>query len=334
MRLIEKVLSQTLHQSPLQAISHPLLTQNKVTLSIKRDDLLHPSISGNKWRKLKYNLLHAEANGIKNLLSFGGAYSNHIHALAAAAHHFNFNATAIIRGESHYASNSTLSQAQQWGMTLDFVDRKTYRLKDQADYLAQLQLQYPNTYIIPEGGTNALAIPGVEEVVSELIEQTEDPIDHLFTATGSIGTLSGLISGAIKYSPVTQLHGIAVLKNADYLKASVSHLVPAADTINWQLHTEFHEGGYGKISPKLATFCQQFTQHTQIPIEPIYTGKMLYALWQLIEQDYFPQGQHIVAIHTGGLQGLAGLAEQKRFTPNSCDAQQQKQHKTANNYFY
>ena len=247
------------------------------------------------------------------MLSFGGAYSNHIHALAAAAHYFNFNVTGIIRGEAHYASNPTLSQAQAWGMQLQFVDRKTYRLKEQQDYLAQLALDHPDTYIIPEGGTNTFAIPGVEEVVSELIQQTPQPIDHLFTATGSAGTLSGLISGAIKHSPNTQVHGIAVLKNAEYLTAVVPELVPEAQSINWQLHTQYHEGGYGKVSPKLAEFCKHFTQHTQIPIEPIYTGKMLYALWQMIEQGDFAEGANIVAVHTGGLQGLAGLKEQQKF---------------------
>jgi len=317
MSLIETTLSQEIAQSPLQVISHPLLTEKNIFLSVKRDDLIHPTISGNKWRKLKFNLLHAEAQGIKNLLSFGGAYSNHIHALAAAAHLFNFNVTGIIRGEAHYASNPTLSQAQAWGMQLQFVDRKTYRLKAQQDYLTQLALDYPNTYLIPEGGTNAFAIPGVEEVVSELMQQIPQhniqQIDHLFTATGSAGTLSGLISGAIKHSPNTKVHGIAVLKNADYLNQVVPELVPNATQVNWQLHTQFHEGGYGKVSTALAEFCQQFTSHTQIPIEPIYTGKMLYALWQMIAQNKFAEGSHIVALHTGGLQGLAGLKEQQKF---------------------
>jgi len=313
MSLIQTTLSQQVTQSPLQGIQHPLLTAKNITLSIKRDDLIHPTISGNKWRKLKHNLLHAEAQGIQQLLSFGGAYSNHIHALAAAAHLFNFNATGIIRGEAHYATNPTLSQAQAWGMQLQFVDRKTYRLKAEQDFLTQLALAHPNAYIIPEGGTNALAIPGVEEVVAELSLQMQTPIDHLFTATGSAGTLSGLISGAIKHSPNTHVHGVAVLKKAEYLNHVIPELVPNAAHINWQLHTQYHEGGYGKVSAKLAEFCQHFTQHTQIPIEPIYTGKMLFALWQMIEQSYFAPGSHIVAVHTGGLQGLAGLKEQQKF---------------------
>jgi len=315
MSFIKSTLYQTMRHSPLQVLTHPLLTEKSITVSVKRDDLLHPDISGNKWRKLKYNLLYAEANNKNHLISFGGAFSNHIHALAAACHHFKFQATGIIRGEAHYVSNSTLSQVQKWGMELQFIDRKTYRLKEQEAYLTTLQAQYPDAYIIPEGGSNKLAIPGVEEVIEELIQQCHQPIEHIFTATGSAGTLAGLISGTIKYSPNTIINGIAVLKDAHYLTQTVKDFVEQEEKISWHLHTDFHEGGYGKISPALANFCHQFTSDTDIPIEPIYSGKMFYALWQLIEQDYFPEGTHIVALHTGGLQGLAGLKAQKRFTP-------------------
>lgn len=313
MSFTKSALYKKMGPSPLQVLTHPLLTAKSITLSVKRDDLLHPDISGNKWRKLKHNLLYAEANNKDHLLSFGGAFSNHIHALAAACNHFKFKSTGIIRGENHYAANPTLSQVQQWGMQLQFVDRKTYRLKEQTEYLDTLQSQFPNAYIIPEGGSNNLAILGVEEVVTELMQQSTQPIDHLFTATGSAGTLSGLMSGVLKHSHTTQVHGIAVLKNAHYLEQSVVDFVAQAEQLNWHLHTNFHEGGYGKISPPLADFCRGFTQHTSIPIEPIYTGKMFYAIWRLIEQDYFSAGSHIVALHTGGLQGLAGLKALHKF---------------------
>jgi len=299
--------------SPLQVLTHPLLIAKGITLSIKRDDLLDPEISGNKWRKLKYNLIHAQENNLQHLISFGGAFSNHIHALAAASHRFNFKVTGIIRGEAHYAKNPTLSQAQKWGMQLQFVDRKTYRLKEQTDYLQHLQSQYINAYIIPEGGSNKLALPGVEEIIEELIQQTKQPIDHLFTATGSAGTLAGLISGALKHNLTTKVHGVAVLKGADYLKDNVQALVPNANNVSWHLHTNFHEGGYAKISSDLSEFCKQFIKQTEVPIEPIYTGKMFYAVWQLIEQDYFQPGTNIVLLHTGGLQGLAGLQQQQKF---------------------
>jgi len=303
--------------SPLQVITHPILSKQGITLSIKRDDLLDLNISGNKWRKLKYNLLYAETNNIKHIISFGGAFSNHIHALAAASHYFDFKATGIIRGEPHYASNPTLSDAQKWGMELEFVDRKTYRNKEQDEYLATLQSQYPSAYIIPEGGTNSLAVRGVEEVVKEISEsltkQSAQPADYIFTATGSAGTLAGLVSGALRYAPQTAIHGVAVLKNAHYLANTVKTFVSESDKVSWHLHTEFHEGGYGKISRPLTFFCRQFIKETGIPIEPIYTGKMFYALWQLIEKGYFVKGSHIVAVHTGGLQGLAGLKAQQKY---------------------
>ncbi|WP_413692369.1 1-aminocyclopropane-1-carboxylate deaminase/D-cysteine desulfhydrase [Pseudoalteromonas sp. KJ10-2] len=199
------------------------------------------------------------------------------------------------------------------GMKLNFVDRKTYRLKEKADYLQQLQQQNPKVYILPEGGTNHLAIPGVAEIITELKQQHIGPVDHIFTATGSAGTLAGLISGALQQSPNTQLHGVAVLKNADYLRETIKQLVNKEHQVSWHLHTENHEGGYGKISQALSQFCHQFTQQTQVPIEPVYTGKMFYALWQLIEQNHFPKGTKIVALHTGGLQGLAGLKLLNKF---------------------
>lgn len=308
---IEQKLSKLIFHSPLQAIKHPLLTQKQIFLSIKRDDLLHPDVSGNKWRKLKYNLIHAHQSGYQHLLSFGGAYSNHIHALAAACYHLNLKCSAIIRGEAHFANNPTLTDARSWGMDLHFVDRKTYRLREQSDYLLKLQKQFPDALIIPEGGSNKQALLGVAEIVEELFVESQREIDHLFTATGSAGTLSGLINGVKKQQMDTKVHGIAVLKGADYLLDKVQNFINQEST-NWYLHSQFHHGGYAKITPELKLFCQTFTQATGVPIEPIYTGKMFYALWQLIEQDYFHKGEHIVALHTGGLQGLAGLKKHNK----------------------
>lgn len=309
---IEQKLNNLIGHSPLQVVNHPLLDKKQLSLSIKRDDLLHPDISGNKWRKLKYNLIHAQQIGCQHLISFGGAYSNHIHALAAASYHLQLQATGVIRGEPHFIENPTLTAARKWAMQLQFVDRKTYRLREQSAFLDSLQKQFPDAFIIPEGGSNQYALPGVKEIVAELVLQTTKPIDHIFTATGSAGTLSGLLLGAQQYTPNTKVHGVAVLKGADYLLPKVQAFTHCKDNLNWQLHLQFHGGGYAKVSRDLQQFCQQFTQQTSIPIEPIYTGKMFYGLWQLIEQDFFNKGQHIVAIHTGGLQGLAGLKAQNK----------------------
>lgn len=307
-----KQLQLLISSSPLQEVNHPLLLAKNVTLSVKRDDLLHADISGNKWRKLKFNLIEARKKGINQLLSFGGAYSNHIHALAAAGYHLGFETSAIIRGEPHYASNPTLKQAQKWGMKLHFVSRKEYRQREDHQYLQTLQNKFPEALIIPEGGSSQLAIPGVMELCDELMQQSSKSIDHIFTATGSGGTLAGLIAGFSnkQQKKSTRITGIAVLKQADYLLTNIDHLLGQANqsSLNdWQLLTQFHGGGYAKVTPQLRDFCLQFEKDNGIPIEPIYTGKMFYALFELIKQDYFNDGDNIVALHTGGLQGLKGL---------------------------
>lgn len=299
--------------SPLQSIDLALLREKKITVSVKRDDLLHPYISGNKWRKLKFNLIEARKQGINHLLSFGGAYSNHIHALAAAGYYLGFKTSAIIRGEPHYANNPTLKQAQKWGMQLHFVSRKEYKLREGIQYLQDLQTRFPDTFIVPEGGSNGFALPGVIELCHELKQQSPKRIDHIFTATGSGGTLAGLIAGfsAVQEKNSTSVTGIAVLKQAEYLTTNIHNLLQTQksmheDANHWQLLTQFHGGGYAKVSPVLQNFCQQFQQDTGIPIEPIYTGKMFYALFELIKQDFFKAGDNIIALHTGGLQGLKG----------------------------
>tara|TARA_R110001583_G_scaffold26571_1_gene95693 strand:- start:7974 stop:8930 length:957 start_codon:yes stop_codon:yes gene_type:complete len=316
---VSQKLDSLISDSPLQAIRLPLLQEKKITMSVKRDDLLHPYISGNKWRKLKFNLIEARKQGINHLLSFGGAYSNHIHALAAAGHYLGFKTSAIIRGEPHYANNPTLKQAQQWGMQLHFVSRQEYKQREDLHYLQSLQTRFPDALIVPEGGSNGFALPGVIELCHELKQQCPKRINHIFTATGSGGTLAGLIAGFSTHpgKDSTKVTGIAVLKQADYLTTNINNLLQSqksmqADAHHWQLLTQFHGGGYAKISPVLRDFCQQFQQDTDIPIEPIYTGKMFYALFELIKQDYFKAGDNIIALHTGGLQGLNGLKMAKK----------------------
>ena len=306
--------------SPLQKIDHPLFDHHKLTVMIKRDDLIHPTISGNKWRKLKYNLEQAKVQGKKGIISFGGAYSNHIHALAFACYQLNLPCIGIIRGECHYANNFTLRWAQHWQMQLTYLDRMTYRRRADLDYLALLQAQYPNYLILPEGGSNALAIPGVSEIIDELNKQTT--FETLLTPVGSGGTLAGLISGDNNQH---QLLGIAVLKqgnatnvdhfnNNNYLTNQVSALLPKAaqEYDNWQVLPNFHRGGYAKFSEEDSQQIVAFNQDTGINFEPVYSGKMLLALMDLIKQGYFAQHHRIVLLHTGGLQGLGGLSERKR----------------------
>jgi len=297
--------------SELQPLHHPLFTQHNVRVQIKRDDIIHPIISGNKWRKLKYNLAHVLQNkNITGVLSFGGSYSNHIHALAFACYQQKVPCVGVIRGEEGYANNFTLSWARHWGMKLHFVDRKTYRRRHDTDYLMQLQQEYPNYFIVPEGGSNKLAISGVAEIINELNQQTD--FDTLMTPTGSGGTIAGLIAGDCGTNGnLHKVLGVAVLKEAEYLVKEIQQLLPdsAKHHNNWQLLTNFHRGGYAKFSPIDAARILEFNHTTGVNFEPIYSGKMILAFLDLLEQGYFAKGERIVLLHTGGMQGIGGMIE-------------------------
>ena len=292
--------------SELQSINHPIFLKHNISVQIKRDDKIHHIISGNKWRKLKYNLQHAKRIGAKGIVTFGGCFSNHIHATAFACHQQNLPVVGIIRGEEESQHNYTLSWAKHWGMQLQFVDRKTYRLRGEQDYLQQLQLQYPGYVIVPEGGSNSLALTGVAEVIHELNQQTE--FDTLITPVGSGGTLAGLVLGDENQH---NLIGISVLKQQGYLEEQVNALLPttAKRWNNWTVMNQFHGGGYAKFSAEDTDKVREFAELTGVDFEPVYSGKMVLALLALIESGYFPAQHRIVLLHTGGLQGLAGMFE-------------------------
>ena len=234
-------------ESPLQIINDPLLRKHNVTLTIKRDDLLHPIIHGNKWRKLKYNLVEANANNINHLLTFGGAFSNHLYAFAAATKLAGFKGTAIVRGPHLDVNNPTLRFVRSCGVNLVAVSRKTYRERSEPEYLQQLAQNYPDALIIPEGGTNSNAIRGVAELAQNLPKH-----DYLLTPTGSGGTLAGLLQGKTRQ----EVLGIAVLKNAQYLEEQIKQLSGATSQI-WRLLHDFHHGGYGRFSDDLWRFCKK-----------------------------------------------------------------------------
>jgi 1-aminocyclopropane-1-carboxylate deaminase len=303
--------------SPLERLQHPLFDKFKLAVYIKRDDLLHNIVSGNKWRKLKYNLAQLKKNNHQGAITFGGSYSNHIHAFAYACKLENIPCIGVIRGEAQYANNFTLTWARQWGMSCHFVDRKTYRRRFETAFIDELHKQYPNHAIIPEGGSNALAIPGVSEVITELNQQID--FDTLLTPVGSGGTLAGLISGdSVAHDKQHKLLGIAVLKQAEYLANDIKALLTESGHKhkNWQLLTQFHRGGYGKFSQQDIQRILDFNRQTGIIFEPVYSGKMLLAFLDLIQQNYFKVGERIVLLHTGGLQGLGGMIEQGRLSPS------------------
>lgn len=298
--------------SCIKKIENKLIQQKKIELWIKRDDLIHPHISGNKWRKLYLNITEAQRLGKAGLLTFGGAFSNHIAATAAAGQRWDLKTIGIIRGEKVLPLNPTLDFAQQCGMDFHFIDRQTYRQKQDSDFFEKLMKKHPNFYFLPEGGTNNLAIQGCEEIVFELKAQLPNSFpDYIAMPCGTGGTISGIISGVEKVgmSAKTQVLGFSALKG-DFLKKEVEQLLwgyTQKKYANWHIVTDYHFGGYAKFKPPLIDFINQFKQEQDIPLDPIYTGKMMYGIFDLVEKDFFEEGSKIVAVHTGGLQGIKGF---------------------------
>jgi 1-aminocyclopropane-1-carboxylate deaminase len=289
--------------SPVTQLHDPLFKQKKLTVFVKRDDLIHPELQGNKWRKLKYNLIHAKQNNIKTLLTFGGAYSNHIHATAAAGKYYDFNTIGIIRGEVHTPLNSTLQDASDWGMQLHYVSRAEYRNKTSASFIDNLKQRFGEFYLIPEGGNNHFALKGCQEIVTEL----DQHYDTLCVDCGTGATIAGLISAVNRQTSVL---GFSVLKGADFLHKDITEmLLQLTKTTfdNWQLNNDYHFGGYAKSTETLMQFIQLFKQQHNIQLEPVYSGKMFFGIYDLIRKDYFKPHSKIVAIHSGGLQGLRGF---------------------------
>jgi len=277
-------------------------------VDIKPEYLVHPNISGNKYRKLKYNLIAAKTKGECTLLTFGGAYSNHIAAVASAGKALGFKTIGIIRGEELFSkinANPTLKFAQDSGMNLKFVTREIYRNKMNIDFISELEQEFGDFYLIPEGGTNALAVKGCEEILTE----TDKIYDFICCPVGTGGTISGLINSAL---PHQKILGFPALKG-DFLQQEITKFVT---NNNWELITDYHFGGYAKINDELITFINAFKKKNDIPLDPIYTGKMLFGVYDLIAKGYFPKPSKILVIHTGGLQGIDGvnqkLKQQKR----------------------
>ncbi len=278
-----------------------IIFPNSISVTIKREDLIHPIVSGNKFRKLKYNLLQAKAENKKTLLTFGGAFSNHIAAVAFAAKENGFQSIGIIRGDElrdKITQNPTLKFAQECGMQFEFVSREAYRLKNESSFLDNLKQQFGDFFLIPEGGTNALAIKGCEEILTA----EDHEFDYICCAVGTGGTISGIINSALPHQKVL---GFPALKG-DFLQDEIRIFV---QNKNWELITDYHFGGYGKVNEDLVRFINQFYADNQIPLDPIYTGKMVFGVIDLIQKNYFPAQSNILLIHTGGLQGIQGMNE-------------------------
>ena len=287
--------------SPEQVITPSWSGLEHLNLTVKRDDLLHAIISGNKWRKLQYSLLAALQQNIAHIVSFGGGFSNHLHALGYCCHALNIKFTAIVRGDYSANPSPMLKDLLKWHTDIQYVTKVSYRQRDEPDYLRQLQDRFGKVMIIPEGGSNELALQGIAELVDELLQT----YDYIIAPVASGGTLAGLIKA--KHNTPCKILGIGVLKGEDYLAELVQNLLPSdlqtLPSAHWSINHDYHFDGYAKSSQELHDFCDDFYQQTQIAIEPIYSGKLFFALRDLIGQGYFPQGSKVLALHTGGLQG-------------------------------
>jgi 1-aminocyclopropane-1-carboxylate deaminase len=277
---------------PIEQLSDSLFLDKGIEVFIKREDLIHPFVSGNKWRKLKYVFRFAKENNIKQLVSFGGAYSNHLLALACAGAMYGFKTFAFVRGEE--VSNHMLFMCKLWGMELHFVSREAYRNKHQL-YDAKFS-DDAQTMFIDEGGRGELAMKGCEEI----LEHIDKDFTHAICAVGTGTTLAGIAKRAAELN--MHAEGICVLKGAEDIDKDVERLIP--NYTNWKVHHQFHRGGYAKTDKDLMAFIKTIASGTGILLDQIYTAKMMMAVHELVKQDYFKPRSKLLLIHTGGLSGL------------------------------
>lgn len=289
---------------PLQKIEAEFLSKKNIKLYVLREDLIHPEISGNKWRKLKYNVQEAISKGFSVLVTFGGAYSNHIAATAAAGAKFGIQTIGVIRGEETLPLNPTLQLAQANGMSFKYVSREAYRHKNETSFIGGLMEEFGDVYIVPEGGSNALAVKGCTEIVNNV----KIDYDVICCACGTGGTIAGIIASTDK-----QVLGFPALKGGEFLIKDINQLLLDYDSNikkdNWELVTDYHFGGYAKVKPELIEFVQNFKKENNIELDFIYTGKMLFGLYDMIKSSNQFDNKTIVVVHTGGVQGNLGFKE-------------------------
>lgn len=294
-----------------QEINNEITRRAGVKLSVLRLDSMHPFVNGNKWFKLKYNLQEAQEQNYITILTFGGAYSNHIFATAAAGKLFNFRTIGVIRGEERLPLNPTLSFAVNQGMQLVYLNRESYRQKHTEELQQELKQRFGDVFIIPEGGSNLNSVRGCTEILADA-----EQFDRICLACGTGTTLAGI---ALSLSQEHTVIGFPVLKNGEFLAGEIENLLsnylisrlpklyhaPAP----WQLICDYHFGGYAKVNKKLIMFTEEFQQGESITLDYVYTAKMFYGVMDLLQQGFFPEGDRILLLHTGGLQGNIGIEQ-------------------------
>ena len=299
--------SLSIQDPPLQSIQHALLDSFDVSLSVLRLDLIHPTLGGNKWYKLKRNLQFIQRENIDKVLSFGGVWSNHLLALAAAGHQFGFKTFGVVRGEQIDPPTPVLVKARQFGMTLIPISRQQYREKMDPDFLLSLKQQVGVFYCLPEGGSNELAVRGCQEIVNFFQWQSDGTNRLVMAACGTGGMLSGIILGldATNTGSLTpSVLGIGVLKAPGYLQLEVENWLSRfkfQDSVNWRIAETYHCGGYAKTNTELMGFLACLNDAIPVPIEPVYTGKLAYGLWQELKSGRIPPGSEVIVVHSGGV---------------------------------
>lgn len=297
---------------PLQKIEEGFLSKKNIQLYILREDLIHPEISGNKWRKLKYNLIEAKSKGFNQILTFGGAFSNHIAATAAAGRELDFKTIGVIRGEETLPLNSTLQLAKDNGMVFKYISREQYRgnKKYEESFLEELEKEFDQFYLVPEGGSNALAVKGCTEIIKNI----DVNYDTICVGCGTGGTIAGIIAST---DNPKQILGFPALKGGDFLKEDIEELITnyeielnkQAKNTNYQLICDYHFGGFAKVKPNLIGFIRDFKTRHNIILDFIYTGKMLFGLYDMFQTSNDWNNKTIIVVHTGGLQGNKGFEE-------------------------
>ena len=284
--------------SPVEPIILPLYQAKELEVSIKRDDLIHDNISGNKWRKLKYNIAYAKDKCYKGILTFGGAFSNHLHACAFACNDADLKMVAIVRGDHFDENNATLVDLQSCGVEIFFLDRTKYRQKEDPIFIDKLMQEYPDFHIVPEGGNNDLGISGVLDMVEEIDQMP----DHIIVSAGRGSTAIG-IANALEKFPDTKLHVVLCVRDSGLKRYITKGLHHPEQCI---FYDEYAFGGFAKADASLVEFSNNFFANTGIPLDPIYNCKSVFAFHDLIDKDIFQKGDQIMVIHTGGIQGVRG----------------------------
>ncbi len=285
--------------SELVPLEIPFFANLGISLWIKREDLVHPKWGGNKYRKLKYNLLAFQKGDFETLVTFGGLHSNHIYATAAICNELDIRCIGIIRGEEAIES-PTITFARSLGMQISYVSRAMYKNPQACIELLKLDETH---YIVPEGGTNELAVKGTEEVAKEVYEQLGRWPKAIICPFGTGGTAAGILNGMNGNS---ELMIFPALKG-NWISPAFSNLLPNNLLSNFQILTDYHFGGYGKFSQVLIDFISEFYEQTNIPLDPLYTGKMVYGFLDWAKKNPPEGGSEFVIIHTGGIQGNLGF---------------------------